>query len=244
MFLVEFDGLVTGFDGLDQIVAEVAEGVRLGAGDVGAVDEDVVVQVTDVLGVDRPVVVFWVVGELELDIEVGELVVDILDDEDKIYIVVLATVHNPLVDDGGTVSEIRGKCCLQHTEDLVAFFRATVMGELTEDGRGVGDADAEGGLYRGDSEDVLEFGFEGFGDVVLFLGASDGVVNVLGVFDDELIDEPLESGEDDQFDWVDSVGSREYPSDVIDDLLGLDVFHVDDELVLGVFLDLFGDVGE
>jgi hypothetical protein len=34
MFLVEFDGLVTGFDGLDQIVAEVAEGVRPGAGDV------------------------------------------------------------------------------------------------------------------------------------------------------------------------------------------------------------------
>ena len=80
--------------------------------------------------------------------------------------------------------------------------------------------------------------------VVLFIGASDSEAHVLGVLDDELGDEPLESGEDDQFDGVDSVGSWEYPSDVLADLFGLDVFHVDEELVLGVFLDLFGDVGE
>jgi hypothetical protein len=115
------------------------------------------------------------------------------------------------------------------------------MGELTEGGGGVAGADAEGGLYRRESEDVFEFGFEGFGVVVLFLGASDSEAHVLGVLDDELVDEPLESGEYDQFDGVDSVGSREYPSDVLADLLGLDVFHVDEELVLGVFLDLFGD---
>ena len=98
--------LVTYFDDTFEVITEVVERVRGFGPDFVGIDEDTVVVVTHVLGVDRPRLGFWAECDLELDIEVRQLLPDAFDDEDEVCVVVFCTVHDPRVDDFRTVTEV------------------------------------------------------------------------------------------------------------------------------------------